>query len=243
MRKIIELLQTKWHEYLLEIIVIIIGILLAFALNNWSQNRNERIKENEMLRSLQNEFTYNLKIIDEEIQKLNTIQGDLKEFLKFSGPTYDTIAKKEFNHLLTGIQKNSLNFRPAIGVVDDILNSGQLSIISDNELRRKLSKWKVLLDRVYKQEGIVEEHRERIKEITIQHGNLTEHFIQTGFAQANEIDFGKHQFSDPGSTLLQNQTLTNIVLLKFASSTSLLKRYQSIKGEIKTTLDLIEKEL
>lgn len=52
MKKILETLKLKWAEYLLEMIVIVMGILGAFMLNNWNTHRNERTIEREYMQSM-----------------------------------------------------------------------------------------------------------------------------------------------------------------------------------------------
>ena len=39
MKKIVQHLKEEWYRYIFDTIVVIFGILIAFALNNWNENR------------------------------------------------------------------------------------------------------------------------------------------------------------------------------------------------------------
>ena len=64
MKKTIDLLRSKWREYLIEIAVIIIGIMLAIALNNWNEYRKDRQKEKQFLQQIHEEFLQNKKQLE-----------------------------------------------------------------------------------------------------------------------------------------------------------------------------------
>ena len=50
-----------------EILLVMIGILLALQVNNWNQNRKDRIAEQEIVVELRKEFQENLRSVQETI--------------------------------------------------------------------------------------------------------------------------------------------------------------------------------
>ena len=81
MKKLQETLKRKWAEYLLEIIVIIIGILGAFALNNWNEWRKDRQQEKEILIDLKLNLESNITLLRGRIEYFNSGQKSSKIIL------------------------------------------------------------------------------------------------------------------------------------------------------------------
>lgn len=70
MKSILKTLKRKWAEYLLEIIVITIGILGAFTLNNWNQDRTTGQVELHFYKELLNDLRANQKEIEFQLYSL-----------------------------------------------------------------------------------------------------------------------------------------------------------------------------
>jgi len=143
----------KYIRYAIgEIILVVIGILIALQINNWNEKRKVNIDEQNALLNLKKDFEYNKIIIDSLIKSTkSSVEGNLK-ILEFTGTKEKPDTEIYFDILLNFISATE-QYSPRNGFLDDLINSGKLSIFKNENLRNKLSLWKPTLDIVYKQEN------------------------------------------------------------------------------------------
>lgn len=131
-RKIREnlLSENKFSKYLPyaigEIVLVLIGILIALQLNNL--NEIEKINETEYiyLNALHDEFTNNLKEV-ERVMKLN--QQNLKTAHTLLGRTgIDNLdlTEKVIDSLMYRTIMSEIQYRPSPGTLNELINSGNL---------------------------------------------------------------------------------------------------------------------
>ena len=137
----------KYLKYAIgEIILVVIGILLALQINSWNQQRIENKQELTLLSLLKDEFQHNLSELDRSIEinkKATQSCVKLTELIRA-----DSIIKVPgiVDELLVNLGGfNSFDAR--IGISGEAVNSGKINILKNGEIRTQLGNWlKILAD-------------------------------------------------------------------------------------------------
>ena len=136
--------ENRFSKYLLyaigEIILVVIGILIALQINNWNNNELNKKEEALILKNLNFEFNKNkkdLKIIKNNYQRLI---GATKQLLDLIGEE-NIILQKHNTDSLISESINYLDYRPTENVLSDLISSGNLKLISSDSLRLHLFQW------------------------------------------------------------------------------------------------------
>ena len=131
----------KYFKYAIgEIVLVVIGILIALQINNWNQKRLEHKEENIILNNLKEDYESAI----EEFKSLNSLRSDVisaaKEITKLS-----TLAIEKYPELyLDSLFSKTLagpTFNNKSGSLDVLLTSGKINLISNQTLKKKLIAW------------------------------------------------------------------------------------------------------
>ena len=149
------LTENKFSKYLLyalgEIVLVMIGILLALQVNNWNENQKKRNIETDVIASLNSEFkSAKLEIISLKklIEERNTKLSTISENCSLNKPS---ISPERMDSLIWSSYALP-TFNPPNGTLSDLLSSGKIDVLRNIELRKSLSEWNGALEEVKRQE-------------------------------------------------------------------------------------------
>jgi len=132
----------KYFKYAIgEIVLVVIGILIALGINNWNEGNNAKEKETHALNEIISDLDNNIvNLTDIKIRKINSLNSS-RNSLKIIIDVLEN--KKEYHDSLI------VHFTAILGYPDpDIKTSGYesltsigMDLISDNKLRSEIGKY------------------------------------------------------------------------------------------------------
>jgi len=136
--------ENKVSKYILyaigEIILVVIGILIALSINNWKENEKSRDSEKLLLTNLKEEFNFNLNELKLTKNRIDNSTNQLVELVNLFGTNTDTIDIDYLNKLINGGL-----WGPVLDSNQDVFNSiydnGKMDLVSNPELRKMLLSW------------------------------------------------------------------------------------------------------
>jgi hypothetical protein len=119
-----------------EIVLVVIGILIALQINNLNEQRKEKIKEQTLLIQLREDYQSNLLQLEEKIEMRNIVMSNALKILN----TIDNPKKSNRDSLITYL--SIIRLDPTFDPIQNDLNtSGSIRLISNKKLKRLLSNW------------------------------------------------------------------------------------------------------
>lgn len=222
-----------------EIVLVVIGILIALQINNWNDHRKEKAIEQQLLKALNEEFTTNLEILKQTMVFNDTIVAKIMAIGEYTGPKLENFNERNISQLMVDAFKDDITYNPNQGTIKDIIYSGKLSVISNPRLRESLSSWQSSLERLKDQEKFVNEMRKAENDYFLNNGNFRRHLNLLGAKNITPSKFPNNNFS-----FLEQQSYESNLYMCIVACEYLNERfYTDLKLDIELILENTKKGL
>ncbi|WP_223033623.1 DUF6090 family protein [Hanstruepera marina] len=132
--------ENKFSKYLIyavgEIVLVVIGILIALSINNKNEERKLRDNEQALLLQLKQEFESNLNQLNQKIEMREIMINSAQKLLKMIDDKNQMIPDS-IGHYLSFTRMNP-TFDP---IRNDLTVGDKLSLIENVELKKMLTQW------------------------------------------------------------------------------------------------------
>jgi hypothetical protein len=191
--------ENKFNKYLIyavgEVILVVVGILIALQVNNWNEERKLNLESKAIYVALNSEFNNNRIVLKKRIDHLEEANKNVAIILSY-------INKKEASFKSINIDSifvESLeygNYNPANSSIQELISSGKLNLIKDDDLKLNLFNWLQLL----------QDTNEDFKNQDLQHQTQLAVYLSKNISFKNMAkQSGKATFKNEDSELFNKQ--------------------------------------
>ena len=239
------LTENKYSKYLMyaigEIILVVIGILIALQINNWNEESKNRKQESQILLQLKKEFEENLAELELKISmRKEMLDATTRILAYYDNPKSWTLA----DSVASDFRKTfyTPTFNPVTGVTDELLSSGKLYIIENKRLKISLTNWTGVSSRLIEYEEDLRNHTENHYRPYFKE-NHSYRNLYNGYWDNNKLNTKKEDKSELIKELIKNQNLEDFIIDITSSVIFAQDESEIIKNHISDILELINLEL
>lgn len=226
--RVSELLLEMWPAYLIEIVVIIVGIWITFAVEQWRDNSKEAALEKVYQKNLLADIGADQQSLKYSIDNTRIILADGNQLLSFiKQPNANAISPLKADSDLQNILSRP-KFITSDATFSDLKSSGNLRLLKDIRLKN-------LLFSYYSAAQTIKEAQDAEQQATVV---ITGPYFFKHFAMGN---IGNHGINiSQLKSLSSDAEFGNNLLLRIHNRTELLDGYlraDSLANEVKKTLE------
>ncbi|MFC4720852.1 DUF6090 family protein [Geojedonia litorea] len=239
---IMENKTSKYLKYAIgEIVLVVIGILIALQINNWNENRKARNTESTYLENISADLQLNLSSLENFIaEREKSIEASANIL-----PYFDRTAPldvNKFNKYCVTVMV-WYPFEQHNNTYQELLNSGKLNTLSNKAIKDQLQDMQTSFKRIAFVENEMQQDFESYLYdpffTTIDLNSSLKNFEQQDTNQVIETELNIEQVTK----LLNNQAFKNGFVLSSFNSKDLISEYSKMITTTKNLINMIENEL
>ena len=135
--------QNRVSKYLLyalgEIILVVIGILIALQINNWNEERKNSIEEKTVLNSLHENFLIAKKQSKDLIANEETLRNRLIQILDISSKSENESEEKLSDVIFRKAVWDVESDQPTFNTYNNLKNTNKLALISNKTIAEEFT--------------------------------------------------------------------------------------------------------
>ncbi|WP_178986577.1 DUF6090 family protein [Winogradskyella helgolandensis] len=133
---------SKYFKYAIgEIILVVIGILIALQINNWNENRKQYIQEEKLLVSLKSDFLESKDRLQQTMYMQKNVIRKSSELIKmYEGKIPRASNDSIKNFIIYGAQ-SWYRAEFLTGAYDAYISTGNAELLRNNQLRKMLAEY------------------------------------------------------------------------------------------------------
>ena len=240
----------KYLKYAVgEILLVVIGILIALQINNWNNEKTDHKKGIDYLKSLRNEMRSNLQELNKEENRILDVLKNKEVLINVmnSNETIDSISDKTIYELYQASFNLPILTSIETGAVNEIISSGGLQYIKNDSIRKLVASWETKSSYIRWQENNLNETFKNIYDLMFRQKLVNTKYFYSHSGSFSETFPENIEASSKGYSLkniLLSEEFENLSFFHYGRTRFMIYTvYPKYREQLEGMIDLIDKEL